>query len=73
MDDPSRTAGMCASLGQLAVLGAFTTMLHSAAQAKVELKQTGPLAERMERAIDVANISVTASFSTTLHGAEFLA
>jgi len=50
-----------------------TTMLtHSVAQAKVELEQTGPFKERMERAIDVAIISMIASFSTTLHGAEFL-
>jgi AcrR family transcriptional regulator len=44
----------------------------SAAQAKAELDQTGPFTQRMERAVDVAIISMIASFSMTPHGAEFL-
>ena len=51
---------------------AFDMLTLSAAQAKAELDKPGPFAERMERAVDMAIISMIASFSTTPHGAEFL-
>jgi|JI10StandDraft_1071094.scaffolds.fasta_scaffold299087_3 AcrR family transcriptional regulator len=51
---------------------ALDMLTLSAAQAKAELERPGPFADRLERAIDVAIISMIASFSTTPHGAEFL-
>lgn len=44
----------------------------SSEQAKAALDGPGPFAARMERAVDVAIVSMIASFSLTPHGAEFL-
>lgn len=44
----------------------------SSEQAKAALNAPGPFVARMERAVDVAIVSMIASFSLTPHGAEFL-
>lgn len=44
----------------------------SSEHAKSALDAPGPFAARMERAVDVAIVSMIASFSLTPHGAEFL-
>ena len=47
-------------------------LMLSATQAKAALDEPGPFAARMERAVDLAIVSMIASFSLTPHGAEFL-